>query len=163
MLSISDFLVCTFSSQVNHKNARFLKLIIKLNVMAQVCRIAYELMQQHHVDASDRFKSLDDIWWVLLLPWTIITMLVCANWATICFVQVLRWSGWAPTRGSAKTWGGGKKWWGRFLICGKQTFLKVFHLILQPSFEPLAYVIAFSDIPWGRGCVRGCRQPLEWV
>ena len=62
MLSISDFLVCTFSSQVNHKNARFLKLIIKLNFMAQVCRIAYELMQQHHVDASDRFKSLDDIW-----------------------------------------------------------------------------------------------------
>jgi len=43
MLSISDFLVCTFSSQV--------------------CRIAYELMQQHHVDASDRFKSLDDIWY----------------------------------------------------------------------------------------------------
>ena len=62
MLSISDFLVCTFSSQVNQQNARFLKLIIKLNVMAQVCRIAYELMQQHHVDASDRFKSLDDIW-----------------------------------------------------------------------------------------------------
>jgi glycoprotein 6-alpha-L-fucosyltransferase len=43
MLSISDFLVCTFSSQV--------------------CRIAYELMQQHHVDASDRFKSLDDNWY----------------------------------------------------------------------------------------------------
>merc|ERR1719348_648890 len=36
LLSLSDFLVCTFSSQV--------------------CRIAYELMQQHHVDASDRFK-----------------------------------------------------------------------------------------------------------
>ena len=72
MLSISDFLVCTFSSQVNQQNARFLKLIIKLNFMAQVCRIAYELMQQHHVDASDRFKSLDDIWWVQLLFWRII-------------------------------------------------------------------------------------------
>jgi len=43
MLSISDYLVCTFSSQV--------------------CRIAYEIMQQYHVDASDRFKSLDDIWY----------------------------------------------------------------------------------------------------
>jgi len=43
MLSVSDYLVCTFSSQV--------------------CRIAYEIMQQNHVDASDRFKSLDDIWY----------------------------------------------------------------------------------------------------
>jgi len=43
MLSISDYLVCTFSSQV--------------------CRIAYEIMQQRHVDASNRFKSLDDIWY----------------------------------------------------------------------------------------------------
>jgi len=43
MLSLTDFLVCTFSSQV--------------------CRIAYEIMQQNHVDASDRFKSLDDIWY----------------------------------------------------------------------------------------------------
>lgn len=42
MLSISDFLVCTFTSNV--------------------CRIAYELMQQHHVDASDRFISLDKQW-----------------------------------------------------------------------------------------------------
>jgi len=43
MLSITDYLVCTFSSQV--------------------CRIAYEIMQQNHVDASNRFKSLDDIWY----------------------------------------------------------------------------------------------------
>lgn len=43
MLSVTDYLVCTFSSQV--------------------CRIAYEIMQQYHVDASDRFKSLDDIWY----------------------------------------------------------------------------------------------------
>ena len=43
MLSISDHLVCTFSSQV--------------------CRIAYEIMQTFHPDASDRFKSLDDIWY----------------------------------------------------------------------------------------------------
>jgi len=43
MLSITDYLVCTFSSQV--------------------CRIAYEIMQQGHVDASNRFKSLDDIWY----------------------------------------------------------------------------------------------------
>ena len=28
----------------------------------QVCRTAYELMQQRHVDASSRFRSLDDIW-----------------------------------------------------------------------------------------------------
>ena len=27
-----------------------------------MCRTAYELLQQHHVDASSRFKSLDDIW-----------------------------------------------------------------------------------------------------
>ena len=38
---------------------------LSTNFITQVCRIAYELMQQHHVDASDRFKSLDDIWWVL--------------------------------------------------------------------------------------------------
>lgn len=42
-LSLSDFLVCTFSSQV--------------------CRVAYELMQTLHADASDRFKSLDDIYY----------------------------------------------------------------------------------------------------
>lgn len=43
MLSLTDFLVCTFSSQV--------------------CRIAYEIMQQGQVDASHKFKSLDDIWY----------------------------------------------------------------------------------------------------
>ena len=33
------------------------------NVFVQVCRIAYEIMQQYHPDASNRFKSLDDIWY----------------------------------------------------------------------------------------------------
>jgi len=43
MLSRTDFLVCTFSSQV--------------------CRVAYEIMQYLKPDASDNFKSLDDIWY----------------------------------------------------------------------------------------------------
>jgi len=43
LLSQTDFLVCTFSSQV--------------------CRIAYEIMQQGQVDASSKFRSLDDIWY----------------------------------------------------------------------------------------------------
>ncbi|XP_077299866.1 alpha-(1,6)-fucosyltransferase 8 [Arctopsyche grandis] len=43
LLSLSDYLVCTFSSQV--------------------CRVAYEIMQSLHVDASERFKSLDDIYY----------------------------------------------------------------------------------------------------
>ncbi|KAG1662109.1 Alpha-(1,6)-fucosyltransferase [Nymphon striatum] len=42
-LSISDYLVCTFSSQV--------------------CRIAYEIMQTLHPDASQYFHSLDDIYY----------------------------------------------------------------------------------------------------
>ncbi|XP_071080897.1 alpha-(1,6)-fucosyltransferase-like [Haliotis cracherodii] len=42
-LSKSDFLVCTFSSQV--------------------CRAAYELMQTKHVDASSNFRSLDDVYY----------------------------------------------------------------------------------------------------
>ena len=33
-----------------------------LCITSQVCRTAYELMQQRHVDASSRFRSLDDIW-----------------------------------------------------------------------------------------------------
>ena len=37
MLSVTDYLVCTFSSQV--------------------CRIAYEIMQQNHVDASNRYLA----------------------------------------------------------------------------------------------------------
>lgn len=40
LLSISDFLVCTFSSNV--------------------CRLAYALMQTHAVDASRQIRSLDD-------------------------------------------------------------------------------------------------------
>ena len=42
MLSRCDYLVCTFSSNV--------------------CRLAYELMQSLHVDASKYFTSLDDIY-----------------------------------------------------------------------------------------------------
>ncbi|XP_046551170.1 alpha-(1,6)-fucosyltransferase-like isoform X2 [Haliotis rubra] len=42
-LSKTDFLVCTFSSQV--------------------CRTAYELMQTKHVDASSNFRSLDDVYY----------------------------------------------------------------------------------------------------
>ncbi|XP_041468749.1 alpha-(1,6)-fucosyltransferase-like isoform X1 [Lytechinus variegatus] len=42
-LSRSDFLVCTFSSQV--------------------CRVAYEMMQYIHEDAASYFRSLDDIYY----------------------------------------------------------------------------------------------------
>ncbi|XP_075232780.1 alpha-(1,6)-fucosyltransferase 8 isoform X2 [Lycorma delicatula] len=42
-LSLSDYLVCTFSSQV--------------------CRVAYEIMQSMYPDASDKFCSLDDIYY----------------------------------------------------------------------------------------------------
>lgn len=43
LLSLCDYLVCTFSSQV--------------------CRVAYEIMQAKYPDASARFKSLDDIYY----------------------------------------------------------------------------------------------------
>jgi glycoprotein 6-alpha-L-fucosyltransferase len=43
MLAMSDYLVCTFSSQV--------------------CRVAYEIMQSYFPDASARFRSLDDIYY----------------------------------------------------------------------------------------------------
>ncbi|XP_012276842.1 alpha-(1,6)-fucosyltransferase [Orussus abietinus] len=43
LLSLCDFLVCTFSSQV--------------------CRVAYELMQTFYSDAHNRFASLDDIYY----------------------------------------------------------------------------------------------------
>ncbi|XP_017061602.1 alpha-(1,6)-fucosyltransferase [Drosophila ficusphila] len=43
LLSMSDHLVCTFSSQV--------------------CRVAYEIMQTMYPDAAHRFKSLDDIYY----------------------------------------------------------------------------------------------------
>ncbi|XP_055332676.1 alpha-(1,6)-fucosyltransferase-like [Paramacrobiotus metropolitanus] len=42
-LSQTDYLVCTFSSQV--------------------CRLAYEVMQARFSDATDRYKSLDDIYY----------------------------------------------------------------------------------------------------
>ena len=43
MLSRSEYIVCTFSSQV--------------------CRLAYEIQQQLYSDGSWRFKSLDDVWY----------------------------------------------------------------------------------------------------
>jgi glycoprotein 6-alpha-L-fucosyltransferase len=43
MLSECDYIVCTLSSQV--------------------CRLAYELMQAHHVDASRLVYSLDDVYY----------------------------------------------------------------------------------------------------
>lgn len=43
ILSDTDFLICTFSSQV--------------------CRMAYEIMNNKHTDASQRFRSLDDIYY----------------------------------------------------------------------------------------------------
>lgn len=43
LLSVSDYLICTLSSEV--------------------CRVAYELMQTRHVDASDRVHSLDFIYY----------------------------------------------------------------------------------------------------
>ena len=43
MLAHTDHLVCTFSSQV--------------------CRLAYEIMQTLHSDASAKFTSLDDIYY----------------------------------------------------------------------------------------------------
>ena len=43
LLSDTDFLVCTFSSQV--------------------CRLAYEIMNNKYTDASQRFRSLDDIYY----------------------------------------------------------------------------------------------------
>ncbi|KFM57890.1 Alpha-(1,6)-fucosyltransferase, partial [Stegodyphus mimosarum] len=43
MLSKCDYLVCTFSSQV--------------------CRLAYEIMQNYHPDPSTYFRSLDDIFY----------------------------------------------------------------------------------------------------
>ncbi|KAL7291836.1 hypothetical protein TKK_0014616 [Trichogramma kaykai] len=42
-LSLCDHIVCTFSSQV--------------------CRVAYELMQTYSIDASNKFTSLDDIYY----------------------------------------------------------------------------------------------------
>lgn len=43
LLSLSDHLVCTFSSQV--------------------CRVAYEIMQTYNVDATSHFTSLDDVYY----------------------------------------------------------------------------------------------------
>lgn len=46
LLSQTDYLVCTFSSNV--------------------CRLAYEIMQTFFTDASHRVKSLDDVYWYYL-------------------------------------------------------------------------------------------------
>ncbi|XP_065201965.1 alpha-(1,6)-fucosyltransferase [Planococcus citri] len=43
LLSLTDYLVCTFSSQV--------------------CRVAYEIMNNIHFDAAQRYRSLDDIYY----------------------------------------------------------------------------------------------------
>ncbi|KAF2880167.1 hypothetical protein ILUMI_26005, partial [Ignelater luminosus] len=43
MLSMSDFIVCTFSSNM--------------------CKLAYEIMQNHFWDASTKWKSLDDMYY----------------------------------------------------------------------------------------------------
>ncbi len=84
-LSRCDYLVCTFSSQVpnpthTHTHARrkidthrefcpwtgipvFCSCFIFLVLFPQVCRLAYEIMQTLHADASSRFTSLDDIFY----------------------------------------------------------------------------------------------------
>ena len=148
MLSISDFLVCTFSSQV----VQFPNLLqfiwsgnffyiwsweaisctnCPLTWSAQVCRIAYELMQQHHVDASDRFKSLDDIWWVLRTNhWSYSFFMQVERSMPTNVVQVLWWSRRAPTRGGAAPRGWGEEW---------------------------------RDLSWGWRRPWGGGQPLEWI
>ena len=36
---------------------------VLLYVYLQVCRVAYELMQPLHINAGDRFRSLDDVYY----------------------------------------------------------------------------------------------------
>jgi len=66
LLSKTDYLVCTFSSQVRNI---IIDLVLSDGLesfyllLDKVCRLAYEIMQQNFVDAADRFKSLDDIWY----------------------------------------------------------------------------------------------------
>ena len=63
ILSHTDYLICTFSSTVRLPTGLTVTVVyLCIPVTPQVCRTAYELMQQHHVDARFRFKSLDDIW-----------------------------------------------------------------------------------------------------
>lgn len=38
-------------------------LVVAVSRWWQVCRLAYEIMQTLHADASARFKSLDDIYY----------------------------------------------------------------------------------------------------
>lgn len=34
-----------------------------MTVVTQVCRLAYELMQNYHIDASNKYYSLDDVYY----------------------------------------------------------------------------------------------------
>ncbi|UYV70737.1 FUT8 [Cordylochernes scorpioides] len=83
MLSKCDYLVCTFSSQASNPTKKHLSSVHssskipiprvyqqyhykrkfqKCNITA-VCRLAYEIMQTFHPDASSYYKSLDDIFY----------------------------------------------------------------------------------------------------
>ena len=42
-----------------------MSLSMMLCVFAQVCRMGYEVMQTYHVDASQKYYSLDDIYHVI--------------------------------------------------------------------------------------------------
>lgn len=61
LLSESDYIVCTFSSQVPGHTSH--SCCSSCRFRLQVCRLAYELMQMHHVDASQQYYSLDDIYY----------------------------------------------------------------------------------------------------
>ncbi len=41
----------------------WISLSMMLCVFAQVCRMGYEVMQTYHVDASQKYYSLDDIYY----------------------------------------------------------------------------------------------------
>lgn len=73
-LAECDFVVCTFSSQVSlYQHLNFFVYISTCSInfgivcttllCLQVCRLAYELIQAKHADASERFVSLDDIYY----------------------------------------------------------------------------------------------------
>lgn len=42
---------------------RFITYSYFLNFLLQVCRVAYEIMQNYYPDAAEKFKSLDDIYY----------------------------------------------------------------------------------------------------
>lgn len=37
--------------------------MLYFSILLKVCRVAYEIMQEFYPDASDRFRSLDDIYY----------------------------------------------------------------------------------------------------